>query len=211
MKTLITASAIVGTFQVALAASPAPMPQQHMATHSASAASLRSEMRRLWSDHVIWTRDYIVAAVAGQPDQQAAATRLMKNQEDIGAAVATYYGSPAGAKLTSLLKEHITIAVELIKAAKAGDQAGQQRADSAWHKNADDIADFLSKANPKWPRSTLVEMMNVHLSTTTNEVVARLTQDWSADVRAFDAVYAHILHMADALSDGIIAQFPEKF
>jgi hypothetical protein len=211
MKTLITASAIVGTFQVALAASPAPMPQQHMATHSASAASLRSEMRRLWSDHVIWTRDYIVAAVAGQPDQQAAATRLMKNQEDIGAAVATYYGSPAGAKLTSLLKEHITIAVELIKAAKAGDKAGQQRADSAWHKNADDIADFLSKANPKWPRSKLVEMMNVHLSTTTNEVVARLTQDWSADVRAFDAVYAHILHMADALSDGIIAQFPEKF
>jgi hypothetical protein len=30
-------------------------------------------------------------------------------------------------------------------------------------------------------------------------------------VRAYDAVYDHILHMSDALSDGIVKQFPEKF
>src|SRR5262245_3145095 len=115
---------------------------------SAAAATLHQNMRVLWSDHVIWTRDYIVAAVGDQPDQQAAAARLMKNQEDIGAAIAGYYGQPAGARLTELLKSHISIAVDLIKAAKAGDAAGKQKADAAWHKNADDIADFLSKANP---------------------------------------------------------------
>ena len=54
-------------------------------------------------------------------------------------------------------------------------------------------------------------MMNQHLSTTTNEVVARLTKNWDADVKAYDAVYEHILMMADALSDGIVKQFPEKF
>ena len=54
-------------------------------------------------------------------------------------------------------------------------------------------------------------MMKKHLSTTTNEVVARLTKDWEADVRAFDEVYAHVLHMADALSEGIVKQFPNKF
>ena len=135
-------------------------------------------MRKLWSDHAFWTREYIVAAVADDPDQAAAAGRLMKNQEDIGAAVAAYYGDAAGAKLTSLLKEHISIAVDLIKAAKAGDTAGQQRADAAWHRNGEDIAGFLSQANPNWPRPVLVEMMNMHLSTTTDEVVARLTKDW---------------------------------
>ena len=165
-------------------------------------------MRALWSDHVIWTRDYIVAAVADQPDQQAAAARLMKNQEDIGAAIAVYYGQPAGATLTELLKAHISIAVDLIKAAKAGDSAAQQHADLAWNRNAEDIADFLSKANPNWPRAPLVAMMNTHLSTTTNEVVARLKKDWEQDVRAFDAVYHHILGMSDALSDGIVMQFP---
>ena len=135
----------------------------------------------------------------------------MKNQEDVGNAVAGYYGKPAGDKLTGLLKEHITIAVDVIKAAKAGDKAGQQQADAKWHKNGEDIADFLSKANPNWPRATLVDMMNMHLSTTTNEVVARLSKNWDGDVKAFDAVYDHILKMSDALADGIVKQFPDKF
>lgn len=53
--------------------------------------------------------------------------------------------------------------------------------------------------------------MKKHLSTTTNEVVAPLNKNWDEDVRAFDAVYDHILHMSDALSEGIIKQFPNKF
>ena len=178
---------------------------------SAAAASLKQDMRKLWTDHVVWTREYIVAAIADQPDAKAAAARLLQNQEDIGNAIAKFYGAPAGQQLTTLLKEHITIAVDLIKAAKAGDKAGQQQADSRWQKNAVEIADFLSKANPNWPRATLADMMKKHLSTTTDEVVARLTKNWEADVRAFDAVYDHILHMADALADGIVKQFPAKF
>jgi hypothetical protein len=181
------------------------------AAQSASAVSLKQDMRKLWTDHVVWTRDYIIAAVGDQPDAKAAANRLMKNQEDIGNAVAKFYGAPAGQQLTTLLKEHITIAVDLIKAAKASDKAGQQQADTRWQQNAMQIAEFLSKANPNWPKDTLAEMMKKHLSTTTNEVVARLNKNWEADVRAFDEVYEHILHMADALSDGIIKQFANKF
>jgi hypothetical protein len=175
------------------------------------AAMLHQDMRKLWTDHTVWTRDYIVAAVDDRPDAQAAANRLMKNQEDIGHAVAAYYGQPAGQQLASLLKQHISIAVDLIKAAKAGDNAAQQQVSDKWQQNAVDIATFLSMANPNWPRDTLVNMMKVHLSTTTDEVVARLTHDYEGDVRAYDAVYNHILMMADALSDGIVKQFPGKF
>ena len=122
-----------------------------------------------------------------------------------------FYGAAAGQELTILLKEHIRIAVEVVKAAKAGDKAALQQADRQWQQNATAIADFLSKANPNWPRATLVDLMQKHLSTTTNEVVARLNKDWDADVRAFDEVHEHILHMADALSEGIVKQFPNKF
>lgn len=173
--------------------------------------TLRQDMRKLWTDHVVWTRDYIIAAVGDQPDQKAAADRLLKNQEDIGNAVAGYYGKAAGDKLTGLLKEHITIAVDLIKAAKAGDAASQKAAETKWQTNADQIATFLSGANPNWPKATLGDMMKMHLSTTTDEVVARLHKDWAGDAKAFDAVYDHILKMADALSDGIVKQFPDKF
>jgi len=53
--------------------------------------------------------------------------------------------------------------------------------------------------------------MNGHLQTTSDEVKARLSKDWNGDVQAFAAVYNHILRFADALSDGIVKQFPDKF
>jgi len=173
--------------------------------------TLRQDMRKLWTDHVVWTRDFIIVALADLPDKQAATDRLMRNQEDIGHAIARYYGDPAGDQLTSLLKQHIAQAGDLVTAAKTGNKDAQEDANRKWQQNAIDIADFLSKANPNWPRATLVDMMQRHLATTTDEVTARLNKDWDGDARAYDAVYDHILKMADALSDGIIAQFPDKF
>jgi hypothetical protein len=207
----LTAALAICSALAAFSATGFAQTKPSIGASTASASALKQDMRKLWTDHVVWTRDYVIAAVGDQPDAQAAAGRLMKNQEDIGNAVATFYGAPAGQQLTTLLKEHITIAVDLIKAAKAGDKAAQQKADNRWQDNAVQIADFLSKANPNWPRATLVDLMKMHLSTTTDEVVARLNKDWDADVRAFDAVYDHILKMSDALADGIVKQFPDKF
>lgn len=184
---------------------------QAAADSGSAAARLHRDMRKLWTDHVVWTRDYIIAAVGNQPDADAAATRLLKNQEDIGGAVAAYYGKPAGDKLTGLLKQHITIAVDLIKAAKAKDDAAFKDNDQKWQQNAEEIASFLASANPNWPKATLSDMMKTHLSTTTAEVQARLNQKWDDDVKAYDAVYDHILKMSDALADGIVKQFPDKF
>ncbi len=194
LASLVAVAVLHASAAPAMAQTPA-----HPASDTFAAVTLRQNMRKLWTDHVIWTRSYIVAAVGDQPDAPAAAARLLKNQDDIGAAVAGYYGKAAGDRLAALLKEHITIAVDVITFAKKGDKASQQQADAKWRRNGEDIADFLSKANPNWPRATLVAMMNKHLSTTTDEVVARLTKNWEADVRAFDAVYEHILTMADAL------------
>jgi hypothetical protein len=167
-------------------------------------------MRKLWADHVIWTRQYIVSAIAGDPSAQAASVRLLKNQEDLGNAVAQYYGNPAGAKLTELLKQHILIAVDLVTAAKAGDAAKQADADRRWHDNAAEIATFLSGANPNWPKQALLDMLNQHLALTTQEAVARLQQKWSDDTATFDRIFAQAMTMADALTDGIAKQFPAK-
>jgi hypothetical protein len=171
---------------------------------------IRLALRKLWSDHVIWTRQYIVAAVAGTPDTDTAAGRLLKNQEDIGAAIAGFYGDAAGQKLTDLLKAHIMIAVDLIAAAKSGDKAAFATHDASWTANADEIAGFLAGANPNWPKKDVLDLLSLHLKLTKDEVVARLTSDWAADVKAFDAIFNEILVLADALNDGIAAQFPEK-
>lgn len=177
---------------------------------SSGAGTLHDNMRRLWSDHVVWTRQYIIAATSGDASADVALSRLMKNQEDIGNAVRPFYGDAAGAKLTDLLKQHISIAGELVGAAKAGDQAKQTDADKRWHDNAAEIATFLSGANPNWPRETLLTMLNMHLSLTTREAVARLQKNWADDQATFDNIYSQAMEMADALSSGIAKQFPNK-
>ena len=172
---------------------------------------VRLALRKLWSDHVIWTRQYIVAAVAGTPDAGTAAERLLRNQEDIGDAVAGFYGDAAGDKLTELLKEHIMIAVDLVEAAKAGDQGAFAKHDQRWTDNARSIAAFLAGANPNWPEKDVNDLLALHLKLTKDEAVARLTGDWAADVKAFDDIFNEIMVLADALNDGIEAQFPDRF
>lgn len=172
---------------------------------------VRLALRKLWSDHVIWTREYIVAAVAGTPDATAAAGRLLRNQEDIGAAIVPYYGEAAGARLTELLKQHILIAVDLIEAAKSGDGAAFAVKDAAWSANVEEIAAFLAGANPNWPAAAVVDLLALHLQLTKGEVVARLEGDWDADVRAFDDIFTEILVVADTLHEGLAAQFPDRF
>ena len=174
--------------------------------------ALHDAMRKLWEDHIIWTRVFIISAAADLPDKAAATDRLLQNQVDVGNAIKPYYGDAAGEKLTTLLKEHITTAAEIVTAAKAGDKAKQDDATKRWSANADQIADFLSNANPKnWPQAEMRKMMRDHLNLTTEEVVARLQGNWAADIAAFDKVHEQILHMADMLTAGIVKQHSAKF
>jgi hypothetical protein len=174
--------------------------------------ALRNEMRRLWGDHVTWTRMAVVSLTAGSPDTEATVARLLRNQVDIGNAIKPFYGAAAGNALTGELRRHILIAAELIAAAKAGDSAALADAQARWRANAHDIAALLSRANPRhWRLAAVEAMLGEHLRLTTAEAVARLEGDWAADVAAYDRVHTHALAMADTLSTGLVKQFPRRF
>jgi hypothetical protein len=175
------------------------------------ADDLRADMRKLWEDHVTWTRVFIISALADLPDKPAATERLLKNQVDIGNAIKPFYGAAAGDKLAALLKDHILIAADIVTAAKAGQTPQVESAKKRWVANADEIATFLSGANPQhWPAAEMKQMMRSHLDLTTAELMARLNKDWAADVAAYEKVHMQILHMADMLADGIARQHPNK-
>jgi hypothetical protein len=179
---------------------------------STKAAAFHDAMRKLWEDHITWTRLFIVSAVGDLPDKGDTTDRLLQNQVDIGNAIKPYYGDAAGEKLTALLKTHITAAAEVVAAAKANDTVKMADANKRWYANADEIAAFLSGANPKsWPRAEIAQMMHEHLDLTTAEVVAHLKGIWADDIAAYDKVHGQILRMADMLSAGIIKQYPAKF
>ncbi|MGG2025621.1 glycosyltransferase [Gottfriedia sp. S16(2024)] len=178
---------------------------------SKSACKFQGDMRKLWMDHTIWTSKYIVSAVAGLPDKDVVLARLLRNQQDTGNAVKPYYGAAAGDQLAKLLTEHIVLAGKIVDAAKANDMATLKTLNDQWFKNADDIAAFLSKANPNWTNQALKDLLYKHLKMVTNEVVTRIQMNWDGNAKAFDDGLDHIIVIADALSSGIIKQFPNKF
>jgi hypothetical protein len=178
---------------------------------TAAAFQLKTGMRQLWEDHVTWTRNVILCLTDDLPGTQQAVKRLLKNQDDIGNAIIPFYGQAAGKKLTELLYDHINIAAEVVLAAKAGDNQKLGDANKRWFKNADEISEFLSKANPNWALADMKKMMHDHLQLTTDEAVYRLKKNYEADVIAYDKVHKEILEMSDMLADGIIMQFPQKF
>ena len=179
---------------------------------SAKAVAFEAAMNKLWEDHITWTRMVIVDFASGSPSLKASEVRILKNQTDIGNAIKPYYGAAAGKKLTSLLRAHILGAVPILADVKAGDKAKLTADLKAWYANGHQIAAFLSSANPtNWSLPMMDSMMKQHLQLTTAEAVARLQGHWSADVAAYDRVHHEILDMADMLSSGIVAQFPEKF
>jgi hypothetical protein len=217
---LAVAAAGAGAVIAVAAATGAPADTAHhhaaaaapTAARSAKAARLHDNMRKLWEDHITWTRLAIVSFAGGLPDLPATEQRLLRNQSDIARAIRPYYGAAASAKLRSLLRAHILGAVALLQAAKANDSAALAKAHDAWYANGNDIADFLSSANPhNWPRGEMRSMMKAHLDETLKEAVDRLNGRFTADIRDYEAVHRHILEMADQLSAGIVAQFPARF
>jgi len=179
---------------------------------TAEAVDLRTDMRKLWEDHITWTRLAIISLGSGTPDTKATVARLLRSQTDIGNAIKPFYGTAAGNTLTRELRTHILIAADVIAAAKAGDKAKLADAQARWVRNADEIAAVLNSVNPRyWKLGTMKGEMHMHLKLTTQEAVARLQGRWRADVAAYDKVHEHILHLSDLLANGIARQFPARF
>jgi hypothetical protein len=189
-------------------------PGHHHATRALTQkqVALHDGMRRLWEDHITWTRLAIISLTTNSPDTEATVGRLLKNQTDIGNAVKPFYGKKAGNELTKQLRSHILIAAEVIAAAKAGDSARLADAQARWARNGDDIAALLASVNPRyWKLGAMKAELRMHLKLTTDEAVARLQGDWNADVAAYEKIHTHMLHLSDVLSDGLIKQFPRRF
>ena len=213
---LLAVAVVAALIALAAAGGPAALANGNDARANGSISKkeleLRNDMRKLWEDHITWTRLAIISLTTDSPDTEATVGRLLQNQDDIGDAIKPFYGNAAGEELSGLLREHILIAADIIAAAKAGDAAGVAQGQARWRANADEIAAFLNAANPRsWKLAEMKEMLYEHLDLTTTEVVARLTGDWDADVAAYDRIHVQALEMADELSTGIVKQFRHRF
>lgn len=178
---------------------------------TANQMNLISDLRKLWMEHVFWTRLAIISMVNNLPDQTPVTNRLLRNATDMAAALRPIYGDAVATKFGSLISEHLTIAAQLVNAAKQGDTEAAQRAEKAWYANADQIAAYLSSINPYISKEDFKNMFYNHLALTKAEAAAEIKKDYVNSIALFDQIEKQALTMADTMSGGIIRQFPGTF
>ncbi len=173
--------------------------------------ALSNHMRMLWEQHVYWTRLLIISIVFALPDTDLVANRLLRNPKDFEAALKPFYGEDIAAKFAKLFASHLTIAAELVKAAKAGDNTAAADAEKRWYANASQIAAFLGNINPYWSTQEWQKMLFNHLAMTKSEAVYFLTQKYADTISMFENIEQEALIMADMMTQGIVKQFPQYF
>lgn len=178
---------------------------------SKSEQTLSNLLRMLWEQHVYWTRLVILSIALGLPDAEFVTNRLLRNPRDFEAALRPFYGVDIATKFAELFTSHLTIAAELVKAAKAGDSAAAANGEKRWYTNADQIATFLGSINQYWSAQEWREMLYDHLAMTKAEAVDILTQKYADSISMFENIEQEALAMADLMTQGIVKQFPHYF
>jgi len=173
---------------------------------------LQLALRDLWVGHTFWVRNVVLSTRLGNLQAaKAAEEQVVKNARSIADAIIPYYGNEAADKLYGLLAGHYGAVKDYMNSTFKRQAAAQKNALAALNKNALEIADFLSSANPNWPKDTLVSLLAAHGEHHVMQINDIAKRDFAAEAQVWETMRQNIYTIADALAQGIVKQFPAKF
>ena len=206
---LMLAAALALAWPVAAQAANEPAAP---ATVPVKIADTRAALRDLWIGHVFWVRNVVDATFEGDAAAaKSAEQQVVANAKAIAGSIEPFYGKPASDALFGLLAGHWGAIKERLDATRAGDKAREDAAMKAMLKNADEIAAFLSGANPNLPRDTLYGLLTAHGAHHVQQIDQFKAKQFDAEAKTWAAMTHHMYVIADALANGIAKQFPGKF
>jgi hypothetical protein len=181
-------------------------------TSATKAADLRVALNKLLGEHVVLAADATGAALGGRSAEfQAAAAALDQNSVDIASAVGSVYGADAGKAFLPLWRTHIGFVVDYTQGVANNDKGAQEKAVGNLLQYANDFGAFINSASPALPKDAVAELVKQHAVTLKAVIDAQAAGDQQKAYTAQRAAYGHMSHIADALADAIVKQFPERF
>jgi hypothetical protein len=174
-------------------------------------ADLKAGLRDLWLGHIFWVRN--VAEATRHGDSEAARVaegEAVENAKAIAGSLEPFYGKAASDRLFGLLAGHYGAVKEYMASAYANDKAGKDSARDKLVKNADEIAAFLSGANPYLPKQTLYGLLAAHGGHHMLQIDALNAKSYADEAKVWNEMKAHMYVISDALAGGLAKQFPKK-
>jgi hypothetical protein len=177
----------------------------------AKVAATQAAERDLWVGHIFWIREVMRGlAEKNQAAAEFAEKQVVANARQIAGSIEPFYGKAATDQLFKLLAGHYTAVKAHATATVAGDAAAAKQAIADFTGNANEIAKFLSGANPNLPEATLKSLLAAHGGHHVQQNQQLAARDMAGEARTWDAMKSHIYTLADALVGGIAKQFPDK-
>lgn len=214
MMRSVLAMAIV--MSVSFAEIMPPARSQAAAPNPAKVAQLKLALRDLYVNHIFWVRDLVISTRLGEKAAVKEADEYgEKNANAIGHSIDPFYGQAAGGKFATLFVGHYSAVKDYLNAAFKnnfkGSAALKKAALDKLTKNANEIAAFLSSANPNLPKATVYGLLVTHAQQHVMSIDATAKKDWAGEADMWDPMVKHIYTISDAVADAIAQQFPNKF
>ena len=169
-------------------------------------------MRDLWAGHIFWIRNVVLDnAVNNAAARDAADQEVVANAKEIAQTITPFYGEKASEKLFKLLAGHYGAVKEYSEATVAGNKPGQDAALIHLGTNADEIATFLSGANPHLPKDTVRGLIAAHGAHHVLQITQLSERDYVHEGETWEIMKQHVYVIADALTTALATQFPNKF
>jgi len=167
--------------------------------------SLKELLRKLFTDHAVYTKFFIESTLNDSPDANSIAKRLFANQNEIGANVGTIIGTNNGTMLANLLKQHIQFAADAVVAAKNNMNLSEEK--DLLFSNSAEVAKFISDLNKEvLPYNEVKKQFDQHNTYVLEMVELHLGKQYDNEVKKYDEYYNHMLTFSDMLHRGLTPQ-----
>ena len=162
--------------------------------------------------HIFWVRNVSIATIhKDKAAIKAAKSKVVANAHLIAAAIEPFYGATAREHFFKPLASHYGTVSAYLAAAMTGDVSGQAAAMQSLTINAEEIAVFLSKANPDLPRDAMNSLLLGHGAHHVQQIQRMQDGDYDSEAKIWEEIKDHAYQIADATADALGRQFEERF
>lgn len=166
--------------------------------------NLLNIFQRLWYEHIIWTREFLISTAFDFKNLDAVTKRLLENPVDFAKAFNPLFGAQMAMTFQKLLTEHLLTGAGFLNAIKARDTKTAKEEREKWYANSDDISSFLQHSNPYWSKNTWQSLFYSHLEMIELDFIQLLSGKYTDSINQYDAMQDEAMQMADYMAFGII-------
>ncbi len=180
--------------------------------HPATVADMQGVLRDQWSRHLFLIRNVVLGhATNDLRSRDFAEKAVVANAREIARTFRPFYREAASEQLFTLLAGHYSAVKAYSEATVARNTLQQNIALARFASNAEEIAAFLSGANPHLTKDAVRGLIATHVDHHVAQITKFQERDYAGEEEIWPVMQHHVYVIADALTAALAKQFPAKF